>query len=625
MTAPETAAQRLARIVPDAVVEVLGHLHASGHAGYVVGGSLRDALLGRDPADWDLATDALPDELVKLFHGAVYENRFGTVAIRRDDDVFEATTFRTEHDYADFRRPHRVEFGTDVIADLARRDFTVNAIAWGRAAAGDGPNDLVDPFDGVGDLGRRLLRAVGDPGARFREDALRMVRAVRLAAALEFEIEPETLAAIRANAGLVAHLSGERIGAELEKLLAAPRPSVGLRLAEETGLLAVIAPDLAAQVGIPQNKVPGDDLWAHTLRTVDAAPANRPVVRLAALVHDIGKPATLSDGHFHHHDVVGRSAGGGLAAAAPVPARRRRRRRAPRPAPHVLGGPGPLATRPSAASSSASEPGTSTTCSRCGGRTTSGPGCRPTTRRRSRSGPALDAELAAEAALDRYALVIDGDDLMRELRLEPGPRLGRMLDALVDRVVEDPALNERATLLLLAQGMLADVDEAPREPMIEILLQAERALDRGARGPGGAPLPAGRRRRSAQLDRGGGAGPRGARAGRRARRPGGRRSARWRSTPRTWRPSGWPERLEEVWAYRGESLPDAAAAQAADDLVAADLAEPSRPSMRRCRRDDRGERSRPSPRSPTHPRPRNQPRQPPKPSALDRLLRRNRP
>ena len=130
---------------PTPVVEVLDHLHASGHAGYVVGGSLRDALLGRDPADWDLATDALPDQLVKLFHGAVYENRFGTVAIRRDDDVYEVTTFRTEHDYADFRRPHRVEFGTDVVADLARRDFTVNAIAWGREAADDGPNGAGGP------------------------------------------------------------------------------------------------------------------------------------------------------------------------------------------------------------------------------------------------------------------------------------------------------------------------------------------------------------------------------------------------------------------------------------------------------------------------------------------------
>jgi tRNA nucleotidyltransferase (CCA-adding enzyme) len=462
MAAPETAAERLLGIVPDAVVEVLDHLHASGHAGYVVGGSLRDALLGRDPADWDLATDALPDQLVKLFHGAVYENRFGTVAIRREADVFEATTFRTEHDYADFRRPHRVEFGTDVIADLARRDFTVNAIAWGREATDDGSNRLVDPFGGVEDLGRRLLRAVGDPGARFREDALRMIRAVRLAANLEFGIEPETLAAIRANAGLVAHLSGERIGAELEKLLAAPRPSIGLRLAEETGLLAVIAPDLAAQVGIPQNKVPGDDLWAHTLLTVDAAPANRPVVRLAALVHDIGKPATLSDGHFHHHDVVGAR----LAEAW------LRRLRFPRAAAddvahlvryHMFW-----------ADPTLSDAAVRRFLKRVGARHLDnlfalrraddiGSGMSPDDAAQVAFRARLNAELAAEAALDRYALVIDGDDLMRELGLEPGPRLGRMLDALVDRVVDDPALNERATLLLLAQGMLADVDEAPRD------------------------------------------------------------------------------------------------------------------------------------------------------------------
>ena len=159
MPEPETAAERLAGIVPDAVVEVLDHLHASGHAGYVVGGSLRDALLGRDPADWDLATDALPDQLVKLFHGAVYENRFGTVAIRRDNDVYEVTTFRTEHDYADFRRPHRVEFGTDVVADLARRDFTVNAIAWGREATDDRPERAGGPV-------RRRRRPGAAPPAR---------------------------------------------------------------------------------------------------------------------------------------------------------------------------------------------------------------------------------------------------------------------------------------------------------------------------------------------------------------------------------------------------------------------------------------------------------------------------
>ncbi len=159
---------------------------------------------------------------------------------------------------------------------------------------------------------RRLLRAVGDPEARFGEDALRMVRAVRLSAALGFAIEPRRWPAIEARAELVRHLSGERIAAELEKLLAAPSPSVGLRPLESTGLLRWISPELAAQRGIPQNKVPGEDLWDHTLRAVDAAPADRPVVRLAALVHDIGKPATFADGRFIGHETVGAELAGEL-------------------------------------------------------------------------------------------------------------------------------------------------------------------------------------------------------------------------------------------------------------------------------------------------------------------------
>jgi putative nucleotidyltransferase with HDIG domain len=457
------AERRLAGMVPASVIDVLDHLHEAGHAAYVVGGSLRDALGGREPADWDLATDALPERLVALLHGAVYENRFGTVAVRRGDDVHEITTFRTEHEYADFRRPHRVEFGTDITADLARRDFTVNAIAWGRGAGDDAaPRGLVDPFEGVDDLGRRLLRAVGDPGARFREDALRMIRAVRLAATLDFAIEPATLAAIAAHAELVGHLSGERVGAELEKLLAAPRPSVGLRLAQETGLLAVVAPELARQPGIAQNKIEGEDLWDHTLRTVDAVPASRPVVRLAALLHDIGKPATLADGHFHHHDIVGaRLADAWL-----------RRLRFPRAASedvvhlvqHHMFWPDPSLT----------DAAIRRFLRRVGARHLDnllelrraddiGSGMPPDDPDIVRFRERLDAELAAEAALDRYALAIDGDDLMLELRLGPGPGLGRMIDALVERVVDDPALNERATLLLLAQGMLADMDEDRRD------------------------------------------------------------------------------------------------------------------------------------------------------------------
>ena len=447
----------LDRAVPPAVHALIDGLVAAGHAAYVVGGSLRDALLGRLPADWDLATDARPGRLVALFPGAVYENRFGTVAVRREAEVFEVTTFRLEHEYADFRRPHRVEFGSTIEADLARRDFTVNAMAWGRRP-GDPANALVDPFGGRGDLATRTLRAVGDPDARFREDALRMVRAVRLAATLGFDVEPATLAAITANASLAGHLSWERIGAELEKLLAAPHPSVGLRLAEETGLLAVISPELAAQRGIPQRKVAGEDLWEHTLRTVDAAPAERHVVRLAALLHDIGKPAVLEGGRFPHHETVG----------AELAAELLRRLRYPRTAAgevvhlvrHHMFPVDPGATDAAIrrfimrigpdridalfALRRADDLGSGMT-----------PDDPDTVAFRER----VLRELHAASPLDRHALAVNGRDLMAELGLAPGPRLGHVIDELLDRVVADPGLNERGSLLLLAQGILADMYE----------------------------------------------------------------------------------------------------------------------------------------------------------------------
>jgi tRNA nucleotidyltransferase/poly(A) polymerase len=442
--------------VPEDVRDLLRELWAAGHAAYVVGGSLRDALLGRPADDWDLATDAGPERTREVFPDSAYENRFGTVAVRRGLAVYEVTTFRSDHDYADFRRPHRVEFGTSLEADLARRDFTVNALAWGAAPASPGePADpsLVDPYDGVTDVRARLLRAVGDPIKRFEEDALRMVRAVRLATTLEFTIELATLEAIAARAELVGRLSGERIAAELGKLLAAPRPSIGLRLLAETGVLAHISSELAAQRGVRQNKIAGEDLWDHTLRCVDAAAPN-PIVRLAALVHDVGKPATQADGHFKGHETVGAD----LAAA--LLDRLREPRMVTERVTHLVRH-HMFRYEPNWSDAAVRRfiakvtPGAVDELFALREADNVGSGL-PASDGLEELRARVTAELERGPILDRSALAIDGDDLIRELGIAPGPWLGRLLDALLERVIDDPSLNDAPTLLLLARNLAVD-------------------------------------------------------------------------------------------------------------------------------------------------------------------------
>jgi poly(A) polymerase/tRNA nucleotidyltransferase (CCA-adding enzyme) len=314
---------------------------------------------------------------------------------------------------------------------------------------------LVDPFGGVADARAGILRAVGDPATRFSEDALRIVRAIRLATTLDFTIEPATLAALEANAALVAHLSGERIAIELQKLLAAPTPSIGLRLLAETGVLAVISPELAAQRGIEQNKIEGEDLWDHTIRSVDAAPISRPVVRLAALLHDIGKPATIEDGPFRGHESVGADQAGDLLERLRFPKAVSQR------VVHLVrnhmftyepawGDPGVRRFIQRVGADSLDDLFALRVADNVGSGTD--PGAHGLAELRQRVAEQLDAEVA----LERRQLEVDGDDLMAELGLPAGPTLGRILDGLLDRVVADPALNDRPTLLLLAASMLGD-------------------------------------------------------------------------------------------------------------------------------------------------------------------------
>jgi tRNA nucleotidyltransferase/poly(A) polymerase len=437
--------------IPAAVLGVLRTLWTAGHAAYVVGGCLRDILLGRPVTDWDLATAALPEDMLAIFPGAVYENAFGTVAIRPPGhvgEVVQITTFRSDHDYADFRRPHRVEFGTSLEPDLARRDFTVNAMAWG-AEAGEAPR-LVDPHGGQADVAARTLRAVGDPQVRFGEDALRMIRAVRFAATLGFTIDPETLAGMRARSELVRHLSGERIAAELEKLLDADRPSVGLRLMSDTDLLAPLWPELAAQQGVPQNKVPGEDLWDHTLRATDGATRKPGRIRVAALLHDLGKPATMADGRFVGHERVGAEMAGDILDRLRWP--NAERDRVVHLIRHHMFGYEPTWSD-AAVRRFIAKVGVDRLEDQFLLREADniGSGREPEAGHLDELRARVAAQLAAGVALDLRGLAVDGTDLMAALGMPAGPDLGRLLEVLLERVIADPSSNTRDRLIAMAR------------------------------------------------------------------------------------------------------------------------------------------------------------------------------
>ena len=300
--------------LPKVVQTILDKFSKANFKIYIVGGAVRDLLMRKKVSDWDFTTDAKPDEILKLFPDGFYDNKFGTVGIPASDQIYEITTMRKEGDYVDHRHPVEVSWTDKIEEDLQRRDFTINAMAIDPSS--QAPLDdkgVIDPFGGQQDLKNKLIKAVGDPDKRFKEDALRLIRAIRFASQLEFDIENDTFKSIQKNAQLIKEIAYQRIRDELFKILASVNPYVGLLKLREAGILQIILPELEKCFGIVQEGPKHDriyDIGDHSFRTMRETPSIDPLVKFAALLHDVGKGETFKTDDednvtFYNHDLVG--------------------------------------------------------------------------------------------------------------------------------------------------------------------------------------------------------------------------------------------------------------------------------------------------------------------------------
>jgi putative nucleotidyltransferase with HDIG domain len=296
--------------LPDSAKSILTAFEKKGFVCYAVGGCVRDLIMNRPTHDWDFTTNATPEEIIRLFpKTSFYNNKFGTVGVsvstNGKEEIYQITTFRSEGSYSDKRRPDHVAWGDSIKKDLARRDFTINAIALSKT-------ELVDPFNGQEDIRKKLVRAVGDPKKRFAEDALRLIRAVRLATELEFMIEEKTSQAISDEAESIATVANERVRDELLRILASDYPADGILLLKNTGLLHYILPELEATFSIPQKSPKRHhkyDVGTHSVEALRNCPSKDPIVRFATLLHDIGKAKTYAVTEegvvtFYNHEIV---------------------------------------------------------------------------------------------------------------------------------------------------------------------------------------------------------------------------------------------------------------------------------------------------------------------------------
>jgi tRNA nucleotidyltransferase (CCA-adding enzyme) len=450
---------RLIDSIPKAGVDICRRLAEQGKRGWIVGGCVRDLLRAAPAKDWDVATDARPEVVQQMFRRVIPTGlKHGTVTVLRDGEAYEVTTLRGEGAYTDGRRPAEVEFIDDIVEDLARRDFTFNAMAIDPLEG-----QLIDPFHGVRDLEARLLRAVGEPLERFAEDGLRVLRAARFAATLDCAIDPATLAAMGARRSLdtLAKVSPERIHDEWLKTMEAPKPSIGFIAMRDCQALKVICPELMEGVGCEQNHWHSLDVWDHTMAVLDACPAD-PILRVAALLHDIGKPRTrrhsakTQDYTFYNHESLG-------AEMADRILRRLKfsnddRQRVVDIVRHHLicysSDWTDSAVRRWVRRVTPERMDDLYALSRADGLGKGRP-CDGEMTAIAELSERVTALMEAGTALSPRDLALNGTQLMTELSLEPGPIVGELMRELVEVVTDDPTANEPARLVEAARQLLA--------------------------------------------------------------------------------------------------------------------------------------------------------------------------
>lgn len=445
--------------IPEKIVGVAQKFKEKGFSIYLVGGCVRNMLLGKPVEDWDFATNATPSEILNLFPNGFYDNSFGTVGIPLEiepgkNQILEVTTFRTEYGYTDRRHPDKISWGTRIEEDLSRRDFTINAMAFSLNQGKVTREDLIDPFGGQKDLEKKIIRAVGNPQERFKEDALRLMRAIRFAAQLGFTIEKQTLDAILEDAPLLRTIAQERIRDEFMKILASNYPFEGIMLLKNTGLLQYILPELLEGINVSQKR-PGrhhvTDVFEHNVLSLKFCPSPDPLVRFATLIHDIGKPRVAAKDEqgyviFHNHEIVGAK------MAAEICDRLRFSRKQKQKVvtlvrwhmftvdEHITD---------SAVRRFIRRVGVENVKDmmdlRIGDRL--GGGTQTAESWRLKLFKKRIEEQLAPAPFSINDLAIDGNDVMKELHIKPGPKVGFILQKLFEEVDEDLSKNTREYLL----------------------------------------------------------------------------------------------------------------------------------------------------------------------------------